>query len=434
VGEKLVRDNARCSGAGVGATLVTAGSGGPSRGSAAANVLGRLAVACLVALPAVMAVAHRSSPLLLACAAAFALAATLLEQGPRDLARRLAGGLSGPFGVTILAFIAWGAASIAWSPFHALSLFAWGEFTLALVSAAIAALFLPGCFDRLSVTCLAASMILAAAIVFGDLASGMALRHMLGMRAAPFVLNRPALTLLVLLPVALLLFWRERRLWLAALVAVAVAAAILKSESGAAKLGLVALVLAGSATLVWRRGGVVLAGLALLVALALAPVCGELAARFLPGSVYRALAAAHAQERVDIWRSFGAALRDRPILGAGFGAGARLNEAPVAASLHPDEAFLLGVGHPHNAALQIWVELGAIGAFLAALVAALVLRAMQSLDRAQSAAIASLIAAALADSLVGQGAWQGWWPAGIGAALVWFRYDCNRNKVSHGTA
>lgn len=413
-------------------TVISRDARTPSR---LARGLGRAGVGCLIALPPAMAIAHRSSPLLLTCAALFALAAFLAERRPLELGPVLAPALSGPLGVTVLALLAWAAASAAWSPFPALSVFAWGEFVLPLGAAFAAAAMLPRWLDRRSVGFFAGGMVLAALLILADFATGLAARHALGMRSAPFVLNRPVLTLLVLLPVAILLLWRERRLGLAALLAIVVAAAILRSESGAAKLGLAVLVLTGAITLLSRRAGLILAGGALLLALALAPVAGELAARFLPEPAYRAFAAAHAQERVDIWRSFGAALRDRPILGTGFQASARLNEAPVAGRLPADEAFLLGVGHPHNAALQIWVELGAVGAFLAALVAALLLRAMQALDRADCATMTSLVMAALANSLVGQGAWQGWWPAGIGAALVWFTYARTRNnKVSHGTA
>jgi O-antigen ligase len=112
-----------------------------------------------------------------------------------------------------------------------------------------------------------------------------------------------------------------------------------------------------------------------------------------------------------------------------------MGEAPVAEQVAPDFATLLAVGHPHNAALQIWVELGVIGAFLGALVAALLLRGMAGLGRAELAAATALLAAGLADSLVGQGAWQGWWPAAIGAALVWFRYGRIRpNGVVDGSA
>ena len=53
--------------------------------------------------------------------------------------------------------------------------------------------------------------------------------------------------------------------------------------------------------------------------------------------------------------------------------------------------------------------------------AALTLRAIDGLDGPAFAAALALTGGALAASLVGQGAWQGWWPAGIGASILWFR-------------
>jgi O-antigen ligase len=401
----------------------------------AGAVLERIAVGCLVAVPPAMAIAHRSSPLFVALAALAALGAAAAEDRLSELGRDLAEALSSPIGSAARAFLAWAMVSAAWSPSGPHALAALAEFVLPSGAAVILALTLPMRMARSSVLLLAGGMMLASVIILADLASGLALRKVLGLRADPFVLNRPALTLLVLLPVAVWLLVRDGRRWLALGLAILVAAAILRSESGAAKLGLTALVAAGGLTLLARRAGLALVGAALLTALAVAPVAGEIADRALPGAVYRALARAHAQDRVDIWRSFGAALREQPVLGTGFNSTARMGEAPVAKRVAPDFATLLAVGHPHNAALQIWVELGAVGAFLATFVAALVLRTMAALGRAEAAVAVALLAAGLADSLVGQGAWQGWWPAAIGASLVWFRYGRYRpNGVVHGSA
>jgi O-antigen ligase len=406
----------------------------PKPSSRASLVLGRAAIGCLIALPAVMAVAHRSSPLLLTLAALFALGATAAEGRLTQLGHDLWARLSTPLGAAILAFLLWGLASAAWSPWPTLSLFGWGEFVLPLAAAFTAASILPARMDRYSVVFLAVAMMLAAALVLADLATGMKAREAMGMRALPFVLNRSVLTLLVLLPAALVLALRERLPWLAAALTLFVVAAILKSSSGAAKLGLLALVVTGALTLLSRRAGLILTGGGLLAALALAPVSGELAARYLPPAAYGRLEAAHAQERVDIWRSFGAALRAQPIAGVGFHATARLDQAPVAQRVAPAQAILLGVGHPHSAALQIWVELGIVGVVLAALIVTLLMRALQLLDPVPCAAVTALIMAALADSMVGQGAWQGWWPAGIGAAAVWFQYGRHTSRVHNGTA
>jgi exopolysaccharide production protein ExoQ len=82
---------------------------------------------------------------------------------------------------------------------------------------------------------------------------------------------------------------------------------------------------------------------------------------------------------------------------------------------------MLGVGHPHNAALQIWVELGAVGAALAFLVFAFLLRSIARLDAGAAAPRLALVAGAGMVALVGHGAWQGWWIACLGLAAVLFR-------------
>jgi O-antigen ligase len=77
--------------------------------------------------------------------------------------------------------------------------------------------------------------------------------------------------------------------------------------------------------------------------------------------------------------------------------------------------------HPHNAALQVWVELGAIGAALAIAVVVLLLRRIAKLPGEMLAVSLALLSAVAAVSLVGHGAWQAWWPAAIAAAIVWLR-------------
>lgn len=82
---------------------------------------------------------------------------------------------------------------------------------------------------------------------------------------------------------------------------------------------------------------------------------------------------------------------------------------------------MLAIGHPHDAFLQIWVELGAVGAALAALVIATMMRALAHLRGLRLAASLGLVASAAGVMFVGHGAWQGWWVAVLGAAIVWLR-------------
>jgi O-antigen ligase len=263
--------------------------------------------------------------------------------------------------------------------------------------------------------------VLACALMLVDLSTVMALRRMAGTRWNSFIYNRTALTLLVLLPPLLWGLMSEGRIWLAAAAAVPIAVAIQKSDSGAAVLGLVVAAAAYVIAHVSRRAALAAATAGIVLAVALAPVAGELTQAAIPAGLHERLKGSNSQARVDIWRSFGAAVREQPWLGAGFSPGAAFPESAGAKRVDPGYATLLAVGHPHNGALQLWTDLGAVGAALALLVLGLILRLLAALPDGLFAPAFALVAAAVAVSLVGHGLWQGWWAAAIGAAVVWFR-------------
>ena len=119
----------------------------------------------------------------------------------------------------------------------------------------------------------------------------------------------------------------------------------------------------------------------------------------------------------------------QPWRGAGFSPGPSFPQSAGARRVDPAFATLLVVGHPHNGALQIWTELGAVGACLALAVLGLVLRLLATLPDEIFAPGLALLAAAVSVSLVGHGLWQGWWAAAIGAAIVCFRIGPRDRKV-----
>jgi O-antigen ligase len=112
--------------------------------------------------------------------------------------------------------------------------------------------------------------------------------------------------------------------------------------------------------------------------------------------------------RLDIWRYAAERILDRPFLGWGLDA-SRMFPPPIQL-------------HPHNGALQIWLELGAVGAGLAALFWAWLFgrldRAEQA-DRPMAAAAAATSTAYLIIGALSFGVWQEWWIAlGALAAAV----------------
>jgi O-antigen ligase len=111
-------------------------------------------------------------------------------------------------------------------------------------------------------------------------------------------------------------------------------------------------------------------------------------------------------ERLDIWRFVSAEVLQNPIKGWGLDASrAWPNDIPL---------------HPHDAALQIWLELGALGAALAALFWAWLfnrIAAMVEGDRNMAAAAAASATAYLTIGALSFGVWQEWWLA-VGALAI----------------
>ncbi|AWN38952.1 O-antigen ligase family protein [Methylobacterium radiodurans] len=368
-----------------------------------------------------MALANRSSPALVAVAALLVLAGRLAEDAAGTL-RDLVGALVAPLGLAVLALLAWTLASFAWTPFPAVSLRALSEFAPTLLAAFLLARLAPGRIPAFAGPLACAALALAAAIIVASLATDLRLQAWLGQRDAAFVFNRPAMTLVLLgAPVALVL-WRQGRPWLGAAALAFASVGALRSISGAAAMGLGAgFAMAALAAILPRRVAVGIAGLGLGLAVALAPVEGDLLERLMPEAAHARLVQSSSRARVAIARSFGAAVAADPWRGAGFGVAPGFAETPAAARIEPDLRPMLAVGHPHNTFLQVWAELGLVGAVLLALALFLALRPVAALARPAAAAALGLAAAAAAIAFVEHNAWAAWWTASLGAAITWLR-------------
>ena len=130
-----------------------------------------------------------------------------------------------------------------------------------------------------------------------------------------------------------------------------------------------------------------------------------------------------AVHRTIIWDFTIARIKERPLLGWGLDASRRMpggddevivsgfNKAGAPGAARVEMTGQVMPLHPHNGALQIWLELGGLGA---AVTAGLILLAAESLrklrlSRAAAAASAASFAAGFIVALVSYGIWQGWW-------------------------
>ena len=122
-----------------------------------------------------------------------------------------------------------------------------------------------------------------------------------------------------------------------------------------------------------------------------------------------------ARHRVEIWWRAAERGLETPLLGQGIDASRALQPLGETSRFETLTNSLLPL-HPHNAFLQVWLELGAAGAALALAVALLVLAGTRRLERADQPYALASFTAALAMVSTAYGIWQAWWMAGLLAA------------------
>ncbi|HTI86638.1 MAG TPA: O-antigen ligase family protein [Alphaproteobacteria bacterium] len=223
-----------------------------------------------------------------------------------------------------------------------------------------------------------------------------------------------------------LLFWpitlglwraQARRLLAVTCVAVVVALIVIPSSANrlALAIGAVTWILAWSVPRAIPRlvlAATVVVGLALPFAIP----------RLLPSNESVVVLADHAPwikfsglHRLLIWRFVSERTAERPLLGWGMDASRELPGGhtklveTLSRPIVPDSSEALPL-HPHDAFLQWWVELGAIGAVLGlGAVVTLLLRVASLPSRVAVASATAFAVGAITIAMLGYGFWQSWW-------------------------
>ena len=123
-----------------------------------------------------------------------------------------------------------------------------------------------------------------------------------------------------------------------------------------------------------------------------------------------------AGHRLLIWSFTGAHIAERPLLGWGLDSSRAIPGGNT--EIRPGQNWLSL--HPHDAALQVWLELGAPGAVLFALLLGffwLRLDRLAAAPRLYVAAAGGSLTAALAPLFAAYGVWQEWWLGTLALAL-----------------
>ncbi|WP_439550956.1 O-antigen ligase family protein [Falsiroseomonas sp.] len=336
----------------------------------------------------------------------------------------------GPVLGAALAIGAWTMVSAAWAPDPLRALgtgLRFGGFVLLAAAAARAMGGEPPRHLALAGRVLAAGLAIGIALAAADHLSGNAIRAAVrGLREVPvwlfFGLKSAVAVIAVLLPVAAA--WPGLRWWARVALVVAGLAASVMLPAESAKIAAFAGILAlGAAWLLGPWAGRLL-GLAAAVVVLVAPLLTAAILPRLPGLEAIQPSAAH---RILIWDFANQRIAERPLLGWG---GESARAIPGGSAVF-DRATLDRFGltseasrtwfarppaqrlplHTHNAALQVWLELGAVGAVLAAaMLAALGFAAARLGPGAVGA-----YGAALVVGMLSYGIWQEWW---IGMLLL----------------
>ncbi|MBV1799430.1 O-antigen ligase [Siccirubricoccus sp. G192] len=336
----------------------------------------------------------------------------------------------GALAAAALALFAWGAVTALWAlqPWRALgTALQLGGF-VALGAAAARAVAADTVPARQRLMLAATGGLVAGLVLAGlDAATGNAIRAAVrGLREIPpqlaFGLKPAASAMALWLPLIAVAPGLAR--WLRGLLLIAGAAVLVALPGESAKLAVLVAALAGGIAWMAPRLAPRLLGAALAVAiLAMPAVLGPVLARGLPAGGLPPSAA----HRLLIWDFVAGRIAERPLLGWGMEASRVVpgNTAhPAAAQLQrfgltgPDAAGWLPTAqmlplHPHNGALQLWLELGLPGAALGALLALLLGQA--AARTARPAAATAVLAAGSVTAMLSFGAWQEWW---VGAELM----------------
>lgn len=325
-----------------------------------------------------------------------------------------------------LLLMAWGAVTSLWAPepgrgaMLAFSMAAMMLLAHAAMGAAQGARLMPW---------IGFGLVLGLIAAFGDWQTGNALRAAVrGLKEVPEALMfglKPAASLMaLLLPMGFALPWP----WVARAALLLAGSAVLISLPGeTARLATIAGLGAALFSLMAPRLGPRLVGALVALAILVMP----LLVGFIPKipSASLPLSAVH---RLVIWDFAAARIAEKPLTGWGMEASRAMpggRARPDAATLDrlnittPAQREFLAYSHvevmplhPHNGALQLWLELGGIGALLgAALMLALGFAASRS---AAPAVGAGMLASAAVTGMLSFGLWQAWWVASLLLAML----------------
>lgn len=216
-------------------------------------------------------------------------------------------------------------------------------------------------------------------------------------------INRPSVILSVLVWPAVSAMPEKLKEWRMALPALTLAMLLLTGSSQSALFGL----LAGGCTWIvalrWPKIMLHSMAICLTIGLWLAPWIAKFLYSWQPDFLVQWRIAASGA-RIDIWNAVAENIFNHPFHGYGLESSRLLDKLDTG-------KFFKGkmILHPHNNALQLWVEFGMLGAALGTAVIGMIAIHLQKIEGIRQKVGLAVFATLSAISLVGYGLWQSWW-------------------------
>ncbi|MFN3826333.1 MAG: O-antigen ligase family protein [Micavibrio sp.] len=270
------------------------------------------------------------------------------------------------------------------------------------------------------------AVIIALCLIFSELLLDMPLYKWLnGLKADEFfnsaAVNRAAVTCIACSFFALAILMQKKLYAEMGGIGLLILLVFALSQSQSAVLGILAglpffLLMPRNKTWVWKTLFLIVTALIML-----SPLLGIFMLAFVDFIESSALSSffshSYAAERLEIWTFVSKHILMSPWLGYGIEATRNINDFETSQIFYRSTTVL----HPHNFALQIWIEFGILGAMIACtalygLLHKIRLYEKVSIIRAETATVIAMIAIAA----VGYGMWQGWW---LGLIILLFYFS-----------
>ena len=124
-------------------------------------------------------------------------------------------------------------------------------------------------------------------------------------------------------------------------------------------------------------------------------------------------------DRIEIWHHSATMVLDAPLFGHGIGV---IRHLPLPVDpVIPYQYLVKPPTHPHDAAIQLWLELGGVGLVIFAIIVWLAIRTVRVLQSPWQAAAIGAGAAIVFTAMVSYGLWQETWLGIIGMTVLGFR-------------